>query len=120
MLQIETKSLFPELTRQEADIACIIGEECLRAKEIADKKFISEHTANNHIRMIKEILSLKSNMEIVREYWRRREDAIKRTAGSIAFIFLIAFQTFFSNGDDFARRTRVRRARRNEVELIRQ
>ncbi len=86
------KDLFPELTDQQAYIATIIAEECLRAKEISNKIFISVTTVQNHIRDIKEKLKLKSNMEIVREYYKRM---ISSMVAILLFIQVFSLDPFY-------------------------
>ena len=112
-----TENLFSELTSRQVEIVEDIANKCLKPKEIADKKFIEEVTVRNHIRNIMCTLNLKSNIEIVREYWKRREEYIKRTLGCIAFISIATFQTFCMDGVE-RKATRARRGRKHETELI--
>jgi len=102
--------LFPELSRQQNNVICILAEECLSAKEIADKMCIAQSTANNHIKEIKIRLGLNKNIELVREFFVRK-------IGSGMFILILAFQTFGISGNEFTRRA-WRKNRRNEFEYM--
>ena len=102
--------LFPELSRQQNNVICILAEECLSAKEIADKMCIAQSTANNHIKEIKIRLGLNKNIELVREFFLRK-------IGSGLFILILVFKTFGVNGHEIIRHAR-RKSRRNEFEYI--
>jgi len=102
--------LFPELSRQQSNVITILAQDCLSAKEIADRMCIAESTANNHIKEIKTRLGLNKNIELVREFFLRK-------IGSGLLVFLLAFQTFGVSGQEIVRRARPRK-RRNEFEYI--
>jgi DNA-binding CsgD family transcriptional regulator len=105
------KTLFPELSRQQRNIITVLSEECLSAKEISDKMCIAESTANNHIKDIKVRLGLSKNIELVREFFLRK-------IGSGVLLLILMLQAFSASEDEFVRRIRIRRNRKNKYEYI--
>ena len=105
-----------QLSTRELQVLELTAFECLSAKEVADELNISPTTVQNHIKNIKEKLSLQKVSELCKHYYLN--------------IYLCLMMLMFAPSifeDDFARRARSRArartsqsviARRSEFELL--
>lgn len=95
------------LTSRELEILRLTADECLSAKEIGEKLYISHTTAQNHLKNIKEKLHLQKITELCRYYY-------KNIIASVLLLIVLPSAIQPNNG-----MIRARRARRlRETEFI--
>lgn len=87
-------------------------------REIADRLYISYHTANRHIANMSEKADVHSIAQLVAYAWRKAtditiEDVLKKV-GTLCLLLLFTTYTFAGEEDEMMRGRRARR--RNEIE----
>jgi DNA-binding CsgD family transcriptional regulator len=96
------------LTTRENEVLRLTARDCLSAKEIAAKLFISPTTAQNHIKNIKAKLNLQKVSELCRHYY---------TNIIATFLLLITLPSAFQPNNGMIRARRAGR-NRQETEFI--
>lgn len=96
------------LSTREMEVLTLTARDCLSAKEIGEKLFISPVTAQNHIKNIKAKLNLQKVTELCRHYY---------TNVMAAFLLLIFLPNALQPNNGMMRARRARRTRQ-ETEFI--
>ncbi len=93
-----------------------------QVKEIADRLFISYHTANRHLANMSAKAGVHSLHELVGYAWNKAtettiEEVLKKI-GTLCLLAMFSAYTFAGDGDEMLRGGRARRNRReNGIEL---
>lgn len=109
------------LSKREATIMKDLASG-LAAKQIADKNFISVHTAQAHIKSIRRKMNAHSNVHAVVKYLASHGDAVrylKQLALSVLFLFIQGVSISCNDNADMRNmRRRVRTSRTLKVRVI--
>lgn len=101
-----------KLTPREREVLKLTAWDCLSAKEIADRLYISVVTVRNHIQSIKMKEQVSKATELSKVYFIK----YAKNIGATILIMLLSFNLFNQNSSDMRVR-RARRSRRNEMEI---
>lgn len=94
-----------------------------QVKEIANRLFISYHTANRHIANMSAKVGVHSLHELVAYAWNKATDItieeVLKKVGTMCLLAIFSAYTFCGDNDDVLRARRSRRNRReNEIEIV--
>lgn len=101
--------MMEQLSIRELEILKLTARDCLSAKEIGERLFISPTTAQNHIKNIKMKLNLQKVTELCRHYY---------TNVIATMLLLIVLPSAVNPNNGMIRARRVRRRCETELTLI--